>query len=288
MRIDIESAGGRQIALDTDARPYVLMAIDGLGGTDARMRTLTMPMKDGEIWLGSEMRARTISISGAIVGDDLERGRLRSELAAAVNVRSGIMRLTISGYGRKRQIEAAVESGPAFTEIEGAGIRYQEFTLSLYCPMPYFADTQDTVKHFEALEGGMKFPLRLPTGFARINVSDRYLCLNEGDASCGITAVFTSGAVNPQLINTGTGEFIRIKREVPEGKRLEITTGTGSKTARLIDNGTGDEADAMGYIDLRSTFFSLAPGANYLSFDADGGKSKTEVTLRWRSLYAAF
>lgn len=139
-----------------------------------------------------------------------------------------------------------------------------------------------------ARDGGMKFLLGLPTKFSVLHNVSRYRCVNTGDVPCAIEAEFSAGALNPVLTNTSTGEYIRIRRDIPSGHSLVITTGFNDKAAYLKNLSTGECTDAMGYLDLNSTFFKFAPGDNWLNFDADEGRQNTRVSVKWRPTYVAF
>ena len=81
-----------------------------------------------------------------------------------------------------------------------------------------------------------------------------------------------------------TGETIRIKRTIPAGYSLVITTDFNNKSVQIIAP-DGVATDAMGYIDLDLpwSFFSLDVGENQLSFITEGGKP--DVFIEYKNLY---
>lgn len=276
------------ITLNSDAAPYVLTSIDGLGGVDGQLYTAQTPLRDGVMLNAATAQPRTINISGAVVGGDERRAELRRALQRRMNVKNGAGVITIEGYGRARQIEGIVERGPVFEENEGEGMGYQQFTMVLYCPQPFFCDTQENAQGMETVTGGAAFPIKLPIAFATRYSASWFEYENAGDAPCAIEAEFTPGASNPILTNSATGEYIRLRRTIPTGKHLIINTTFGKKSVVLRDMDTGEESDAMGYIDLKSTFFELQPGRNLLNFGAESGAADTQVMVRWRARYAGF
>lgn len=288
MRLEYATNRGR-VTMDSDAPPIVLTEdITGLGGTDGNVHTAATPMQDGVTWLGSTAEPRMIAITGAIVGDDTARAALRREITRVMSAKAGLGLATITAYGYVRQIGAVVERAPAFCEAEGEDVGFQMFTCTLYCPQPFFEDVNVRACEMTARDGGIKFPLRLPAKFSVLHNVSRYRCVNTGDVPCAIEAEFSAGALNPVLTNTSTGEYIRIRRDIPSGHSLVITTGFNDKAAYLKNLSTGECTDAMGYLDLNSTFFRFDPGDNWLNFDADEGRQNTRVNVKWRPAYVAF
>lgn len=279
------NARGNQIAWGADGA-HILTSIDGLGGLDAIVSTNLAPGQDGETWLGSRLPVRTITLTGAVIGRSAALGERRRELMRACNARGGMGTLTITAYGRVKCIPAIVLSGPVI--IESSDLGWQTYTLSFECPMPYFLDASDTILDMQTRVGGLKFLLGLPTQFSRIKRAYRYLARNEGDGECPLTFEFAGGAVAPTLTNLTTGEYIKVNHTVPDNKTLIISTELGKKRAYLRDNATGAEESAMRYLDLKSVFFGLEPGDNYLSYGADDDAAAAMVRVRWRTRYAGF
>lgn len=283
MKVRFESAMGA-IELSSARAPYVLTAIDGLGGADGQIYSTQTPLKDGAVMTACAAQPRTITISGAIVGDDNARAELRRALTRGANSKAGEGILTIEAYGRVRRIGAAVERGPVFTEDEGEGVGYQKFTYTLYCPQPFFESAERSEQAMATRDGGLKFPLKLKSRFSARHNASRYKYVNGGDVPCAIEAEISAGASAPTLKNINTGEYVRVRREIPAGRKLIITTGFNEKDVYLLNPASGEKTDAMGYLDLQSTFFELQPGENLLNFTADEG-TNTSVTVRWRERF---
>lgn len=286
VKVRFEGAMGA-IELDSARAPYVLTAIDGLGGADGQIYSAATPLKDGATLIGCTVQPRTITISGAIIGNDAARAELRRALTRGANAKAGAGILTIEAYGRARRISAIVERGPVFSENEGEGVEYQEFTYTMYCPSPFFESIQSKSQAMATRDGGMKFPLKLGTRFSARHNANRYMYENGGDVPCAIECEISSGAAAPTLTNIDTDEFVRVKGSIPEGKRLIIKTGFNEKEVYLLDPPSGEKVDAMGYIDLKSTFFELKTGANWLNFSAEEG-TDTSVTISWRERFSGF
>lgn len=277
------NARGESIEWGVDG-PHVLERLDGVSGLNALATTSRAPGQDGETWMSSRMPMRTITLTGAVMGAGDELGTRRSWLMRVTNPRLGPGMLTVTAHRRTRRIAAYVDGAPMMDET--MGLPWQRYTMSLACPMPYWEDDQDSVLYMRRQVGGLRFPLSLPTYFARVNVTQQYLARNLGDVDCPLVMEFAGGAINPSLTNLTTGEAIIINTTIPADHRLIVSTGYGDKRAVLHNDLTGEETNAMMHLDLSSVFFALRVGDNYLTYSADVGAAEADVSARWRMRYA--
>lgn len=288
MRDDIISAAftnarGETITWGADGA-HVLTRLDGMAGLTALVTTSRAPGQDGETWLVSRLPMRTLTLTGAVLGTGHTLGHERAWLMRVTNPRLGPGVLTVTGYGSTRRTTAYVDGAP--TLDESAALPWQTYTLTLTCPTPYWEDADESVVEMRRQVGGLRFPLVLPTYFALVNTTRRYLVRNLGDVDCPLTMEFSGGAINPVLTNLTTGEAIKINTTIPDGHTLVVSTAYGGKRALLRDDATGQTTDAMAQLDLSSVFFDLRVGDNYLTYNADEGAAGATVRARWRTRYA--
>lgn len=81
--------------------------------------------------------------------------------------------------------------------------------------------------------GGWKWKFKLPfrmkqRGEPRKNI------INEGHVETPVEIEFHGPAVNPQILNLITGEFIRIERELTSDDILYINTAFGEKKVEIM------------------------------------------------------
>jgi ribosomal protein L25 (general stress protein Ctc) len=133
--------------------------------------------------------------------------------------------------------------------------------------------------------GGLAFSLSLPMMFSGRSSMLYKIINNAGDVDAPITFEFMGETTNPKVINIDTGEFIKVNRTLQNNEILIVSTEFGKKKVVLRDKVSGQETNAFGYIDLNSTFFSLKPGNNLMSYDADAGKENAKVKIYWKNRY---
>lgn len=275
-------ARGESITWGVDGA-HVLVAAAGLDGLTGIITTSRAPGQDGETWLASRMPMRTVTLTCAAVGEGKRQGDLRAQLMRVCSPRLGSGWLTVTAYGRTRRIAAYVDSAPI--SMGDTYVGWQEYQIVLTCPDPYWQDMQAHTLELTAQAGGLRFPLRLPTRFAQVNTTRRWLARNAGDGYAPVLLEFYGRATRPTLKNLTTGESITIGTAIPEGSTLVIDTTFGGKRAYLRA-ADGSETDAMGYLTLDSIFWGLQPGDNFLGYDAEDGLSDARVTARWVDRYA--
>jgi len=87
--------------------------------------------------------------------------------------------------------------------------------------------------------------------------------INSGDYPSWPTITFTGVCTNPRIENTTTGEYIQLNYAFIAGQTVTITYD--NDTLNIEDN-TGTKL--LQYVDSSSTYFTLRPGTNQLSFTA--------------------
>ena len=268
---------GESITLSS--KPYRLVNLDGLGGSDSDVQMQKSPFQDGATYIDTLLEPRYIEAEIVIFSDDIYRRR--SEMSRILNPKTG---LGILRYGHKngmKEIVAKPETAPIFPS--GSNNRANSFQRALVdfvCPNPFWRDINPTNIKLEDFVGNFSFPFSFPVNFA-IRGDTRTL-MNEGHVATPVTVTFVGEAVNPMITKLGTSEFIRVNRTIPSGYQLVITTEFNNKSVKIVAP-DGVETNAMGYIDLESTFFSLDVGENRLSFITEGGQP--EVYVEYRNWY---
>lgn len=259
--------------------PFVLSKPDGLGDVEANVQRQKSPYQDGTTYVDSLLKERFISFQVSIIGKSREDvSALREQLARVFNPK--LAGLIVYDNGRvRRHIQAYSEHVPKYPSGERKG-RTQVSLISLVCPNPYWSEENPINIKLEDFVANFSFPFSFPVSFSIRG--DSKLLVNSGHVPTPVKITFRGEAINPKVTKNTTGEFIRINRPIPEGHSLVITTGFNDKAVRIVDL-NGVETNAMGYIDLNSTFFSLDVGDNQLSFITDGGQP--EVFIEYKNLY---
>jgi hypothetical protein len=283
-RIIFTNSKGQFVELKSSA-PFLLQNVDGLGDVDADTQTQKSPFQDGSTYIDSVLQERAISLEIVILADKLTLLEKRQYLASVFNPKLGKGVLRYENGETIREIEAVPDGVPVFPSgKENRGPTFQKALVNLLCPSPFWL-TEEKVDQLVVWEGGLEFPLELPTLFAQQSENKAKILLNDGDVETPIFVTFHGPATAPiRIINVTTGEFIEVNQSLLVNERLEINTAFGQKrVTKVLADGT--KINAFHYISLDSTFFQLQPGNNLLDYSTGADYERAAVNITWRNRY---
>lgn len=283
-KIIYTNSRGQSIELKNCA-PFVLTKIDGTGGVKTTQLTTKSPGQDGKSHHGTLLEERTLNIEGAVIGTSVQDTyRKRQELCSIFNPKIDGT-LTYTNDAGTHKINCKVEDSPTFKDKVSV---IQQFLIQLYCPNPFWTDTDEYKKEIALWVGDFEFNLELNDDGIDLGHRESNLIANinnQGDVECGMRIELTALAsvVNPSILNIYTKEFIKVKRTLNAGDTLVITTYFSDKKVKLIRGGIA--TNVFNYIDLSSTFLQLDVGLNSLRYDAEQGIDNLELAVYYRPLY---
>lgn len=258
-----------------------LVSVEGLGDVEAEIQQQSSPYQDGSTFIDAKLSARYVGIEFIVRASDYAGVRAgRSEMAGVLSPKLGLGLLKYVSGDTVREIYAVAEGTPIFPDGDSRGERWQRGLLTFVAPNPFWQDVHPTNIKLEDFVANFSFPFSFPVSFSIRG--DSKVLVNSGDVPTPVEITFRGESINPKVTKLSTGEFIRINRPIPDGHSLVITTGFNEKAVSIVDP-YGAEINAMGYIDLNSTFFSLDVGENQLSFITDGGNP--EVYIEYKNLF---
>lgn len=261
--------------------PFILSKFEGLGDVEAEVQRQKSPYQDGSTHTDTILQERFIVLEVTILGnshDDVSAKR--EQLSRVLNPK--LKGKLVFENGRvTREIEAFSEHVPKFPSGgENRGSSYQISLINLVCPNPFWQDINPTNIKLEDFVANFAFPFSFPVSFA--TRGDTRVLVNTGHVPTPVKVTFVGESINPKITKINTGEFIKVNRTIPAGYSLVITTDFGNKAVEIIAP-DGVATNALGYIDLDTTFFSLDVGENQLSFITEGGQP--DVYIEYKNLF---
>lgn len=264
--------------LSIDEPEYDILNYEGLEATDYELEEQTNINGIGATKKRMKLLPRPISLEFDYVGREENKSRIRQELISFFSpFRGG--ELTANYLGVERKIKY---------EVTGFFVNSKLLTeplsclLELSCMDPMFNDILQSSEQISTWVGGWKWKFKLPfrmkqRGEPRKNI------INEGHVETSVEIEFHGPAVNPQIFNLTTGEFIRIERELTSDDILYINTAFGEKKVEIIRDGSRE--DAFDYLDLDSQFFSLQVGDNVIEYQSENGLAPQSVQIYYYNRY---
>lgn len=261
--------------------PYFFQGFAGQDGVKANITKVSGAGQDGSTITNVVIADRDLQLQGDIKGGSKDEiVKYRAKLLKVFNPKSqGWLQYE---YGSiKRRIRCQVETGPVFKKITDS-YRYQEFSIDLLCPNPYWQDLNSIKSEIAIWRGAFEFPLELVDDGIEIGFREPSLIVNvfnSGDVACGMKIQFKALAtvINPSLFNVNTREYFKINKTMEAGEIITVTTHFQNKRVELNKNGV--VSNAFNWIELGSTFLQLDVGDNLLRYNADDGIDNLEVSI---------
>ena len=276
MLVTLECAG-KSLSVGTGGE-LPLLGISGIAAADFEVDIESGGSLDGGYISGARISQRAVTVSthtGFERPEEL-RSRLirmfRPDVDTVVTVnRCGTVRWIT---GRCTEVRVTEENMYTPARVE----------IYFVCPQPYFRDPDDFGEDIARHIDRTIIPFVIPrSGFvpAVLGQKSSVTLTNSGDVACGLRAriEITGPVTAPAIINTVTGEHIRLLGDFAAGDVIEISTEPRAKSVRL--NGR----NIMHRLDRASAFFSLAVGENTVRYTADDGYGNMAMYIFFTPLY---
>ena len=255
----------------------------GLSDVSAKINTVQAIGQDGTTWASTILQPRDITIKGTITERDVgKKGVYRRGLNHVLNPKyKGTLEYVYGSFRRK--IECWPEKAPSYS-----GDRYyDQYTIDLYCPSPFWEEATSSTASVSSWEGGFEFPVEIGDEFVfgEKTLGVTVYVTNSGDTECGMSIHFKAlgNVQNPKLLNIRTNEYMKLNFAMQAGDEIVINTHYGNKNAVL----TRDKVSSsiFRYVDADSTFLMLGLGTNAFQASADEGASDLEISITYSNLY---
>ncbi|PIC65331.1 phage tail protein [Sporosarcina sp. P13] len=276
----------RNESIELFGSPFRLSSVEGLGDVGADLQSQRAPYQDGDTLLDVILEPRFMSLELTVRGKEVKAVETnRRRLASVFNPKLGLGLLKYIRGDEVKMINVVAESVASFPDGDtNRGTQFQKALLFLKAPSPYWLSIEK-VEQLVVWEGGLTFPLKLPTRFARQSESKSKTLLNKGDVETPLRIVFNGPATAPiRIENKTTDDFIQVNQPLAIGERLEINTAFGQKRVeRVLADGT--RFNAFHYIKRGSKFFNLIPGNNLLDYSTGEDYERAGVLITWQNRY---
>lgn len=280
-RLTYENTRGNQI--EFYLTPFLIESLTGIGDLESDHYTQKSPYQDGLSYIETNFKPRYIDLEGSIMERNFKSIRMyRSMLSSICNPKLGLGKLTLELDGITREIYCVPNSAPVFPERERMPV--QSFTITWFCPDPYWRSPNQESRPLKSYVGKFKLPMTFP--FELGTSGSRTTLYNDGDVPAPVTVEIHGPTTNPQLFNRTTGEHIRINRTISDDEILHVNTKSGSQRVEIERN--GESNNAFGYLDHDSSAlsdFCLELGENEIEHVADAGNRHAQVIVRWQDQF---
>lgn len=280
-RFTFVNGNGQSVVIGGHRDDYLLVSHKGTTAAEVLTTARKGYNQHGQHYIKANLGVRIISLTFCIRRDtDLHFYERKRGLSALFNPLLGEGILTYENDYTKKCLTVSVTGMPDLAEKSKILGKY---TVEFTAFMPFWYDEQETEVRLNGVTGGLSFPVQFTgAGIQFALKGARATVTINSDVDVPLTMEFSGPCENPVFANTSTGKRIAIKTAVSSTEKIIVTTDYGNKNIyKVAKNGTKTNVNNL--ITNDTQFFSLRPGANALTFDADTGTP--EVDIRYRNLF---
>ena len=268
----VENESGDKLEL-TNNRNYDVLNVSGTNPPVATINTVNIVGMDGSRFNSSRVQQRNIVIT-LNIQHPIEANRLT--LYNFFTVKRWV-KLYYKNSRRDVYIEGYVES------LENnPWSQLQQPQISIICPHPYWLSTSETTVDFSNSKAAFEFPFSIPSEGIEFSTLEQIASeiVNVGEVQTGGIITFFATAdqiINPIFYNRTANTFFGIDFEMNQGDLITVNSLIGQKSVTLLRDGVttnilSDRTDG-------STWLTLGPGENEVSFGSDEGSENLRATL---------
>lgn len=271
-KLKVENKYGEQMELTKNPR-YTISSVDGLYPPESVINTTKVANMDGSVYNSSYVNDRQITITMAINGP-AEENRLhlykyfKTKYPVRLYYENDVRNVYIDGYVSKMPIEYFEKKQTAQIEIT--------------CPMALFRSVEQNITEFSSIENKFMFPFAIEKSgipFSTIKMGEQKTIVNGGDIETGVIIQLQAlGAVtNPKIYDVDNNYHMILNISMESGDEITINTQKKEKSIKLLSNGV--ESNIIGKLEAGSKWFSLIPGDNIFTYEADESPENLQCTF---------
>lgn len=257
---------------------FKIISIEGLGTITQEIFTEKRAVGDGDIITGTRVSSRTVTITACndYAGQfDTSREKINSFFNP-----KNTFKMYVTYKNNTVWCECIVDARDLPTNNIFAP---QMFTLSVFCPSPYFKSYDDFGEDLSTIVPMMGFPLVISAekGFVASarNFAQHVFVPNDGAVETYCTIVIEPEEnVNGLKIYKNDEEFVLFSIELKayETVKIDFERRTVEIDGKKVPN----------CLNRRSTFFAIERGGCNISYSADSNETSTHIYLYYNQLYA--
>ena len=276
--LKIENRFGDILEL-THNKNYVVTNVEGLSPPKAKINLSDIAGMNGALFNSAKAETRNLVLT-VLPQTPVEQNRLALYRFAQV---AQWCKIYYSNGSTDVQIEGYVETvnGSLFSKT-------QSLQISIICPQPYFEGLREIRDDVSSLIHAFEFPFAIGSEgieFSYINHDILSTVTNVGDVETGVIIEITARGevVNPIIYDNISRGSIALNITLKNREKIVINTNSGSRSVKLI-SGTG-ETNVMDKMVPTPTWFTLQPGENIFSYDAESGVDLMSIVFRHRTKF---
>ena len=291
------------VTLNTDAiLPFVdINSITGLDSGEVRIYAEDYSGNDGGHLDALFLRPRTIILGGTVFAPLTNLQGFLDTLKGNFAPNATVQPFYLKEPGVEQRVVFVKSLGMKYVKDQAANIGTALIQITLQAPDPHiYSDTLSapSVGLANNAYGGRAYPRTYTRSYTSVGKASLYTpvygatypgaaqvvaggfirAVNEGNAASMPIITIAGPCINPRIENTSAGKFLRLNGYLNPGDIITIDMFNHT----IFLNGTGNRRS---WLSAGSSFWTLAPGTNYITFLADMYQLNALLTVSFRSAW---
>ena len=257
------------------------------GNVPVNHHTYNYPSQVGDSISSSKINNRDVSIIGyayyMLNEDELnlynrdqrdeyayENIKKKKELLNNLINPQDFIRIIVGDY----YLEGKPSASPKYSPNESENNTYFcRFMIEIFCANPMFHKNTETITILSGESGGFHFPFILTPNKYIMGTRVNYLMLlvnNEGNATIGGKIILEAKdtIVNPVIVNSTTGEEMRINKTMIAGEKIIVNTQDGEERG-IYGYTIEGKLDYLKYWDFDNDWIKFEQGHNIINYSTE-------------------
>ena len=295
-KITITNAYGDKIVLDDGTNGFKLLRTGDLGGVEVvnttekgyLQRGTTVTQKN----LGSKLLAftfATIQTSHATFKEEMRKVTkfFEPEYAGGADLSKFTIEYENTNYESKpKQIRAYLRKGPTMgDEPDNHTPFFQRMLVTFLAPQPGWKDILNSTLSLTTFINGLIYPIDITDSFVFGEITEGGVdIIYDGNISTSVIIEFQGPATNPEIINSTTGQSLKLLTTLTSAQSVRIDTDYENPEVKIIEAGV--ETNGFEFIDPNNSDLDtrIVRGTNTFEFNTDDTVPAT-ATLTYKKVF---
>lgn len=261
---------------DADGNDWILYDIEGWLAPASSSGTVTPRTARNGGWRSKAFYApKGLTLRGTVVSAAPNVGDIVDRLVDAIPLDIP-QALTVFGVNYEDRLTFVRQEGEP--DIAIVSPYEASFSIGLVAPDPlkYGSIEQVAATNLPSSVGGLTVPFSVPFSINSVTVSGSAQVDNSGNAVTYPRVIIYGPVDDARLTNVATGETLFTNLDIAAGEYLDLDFA--NHTAYL--NGTASRRG-----NVSGTWFSLAPGTNFIAFNSPTYSAAASAQIIWRDAW---
>jgi len=295
-KITITNLYGDKIVLDDGTNGFKLLRTGDLGGVEVDNVTEKGYLQRGTTVTQKTISSKLLSFTFAVIRDTRLNFKEAMEKVTRFfepeyNGADDLSKFNIEYYNsdynsEPKAIMAYLRQGPTMRDESGEHTpTFQRMLVTFLAPQPGWKDILNSTLSLTTFINGLIYPIDITDSFVFGEITEGGVdVIYDGDISTSVIIEFQGPATNPEIINSTTGQSLKLLTTLTSAQSVRIDTDYENPEVKIIEAGV--ETNGFEFIDPNNSDLDtrIVRGTNTFEFNTDDTAPAT-ATLTYKKVF---